>query len=113
MTRNVLITREKEQEIIAALKADSHASRVARAIGDVSYATVWRVADRADIELTAGRQAKGYKRLPLDQSAKIEERLRANRKATQEEVARVSGVSRSTVGRVERRIRQGAAAAAG
>ena len=50
MPRNVPITPEKEQEIIAALEKDSHASRVARTLGDVSYATVWRVADRNDIE---------------------------------------------------------------
>jgi hypothetical protein len=31
--------------------------RVARALGDVSYATVWRVADRNNIELTAGRKS--------------------------------------------------------
>ena len=28
---------------------------------------MWRVADRANIELTAGREAKGYKRLPPEQ----------------------------------------------
>ena len=45
MPRNIPITPEKEQEIIAALEKDSHASRVARTLGDVSYTTVWRVAD--------------------------------------------------------------------
>ena len=50
MPRNVRITRDKEREIIAPLEKDSHASRVARTLGDVSYATVWRVADRNDIE---------------------------------------------------------------
>ena len=42
MSRNVPITWEKEQEIIAALEKDPHASRVPRALGDVSYATAWR-----------------------------------------------------------------------
>ena len=77
----------------------------------VSFATVWRIADRAGIELTAGREAKGYKRLPAERRTTIEEGLRADPKLTQEEVARATGVSRSTVGRIERRIRHGAAVA--
>ena|SRR5215475_10038753 len=64
MPRNVPITPEKEQEIIAALEKDSHASRVARTLGDVSYATVWRVADRNAIALKAGRETMGRPRLP-------------------------------------------------
>ena len=55
----VPITPEKEQEIIAALEKDSHASRVARTLGDVSYATVWRVAERYAIALKAGRETMG------------------------------------------------------
>jgi hypothetical protein len=70
--------------------------------GDMSFATVWRVADRAGIELKAGREAKGYKRLPADRWRKIAETLAANPEATQEEVARATGVSRSTVGRLVR-----------
>jgi hypothetical protein len=67
MPRHISITPEKEQEILAALTRDSHASRVARTLGDVSYATVWRVAngknaDGKTIDLEAGRAAKGYKR---------------------------------------------------
>jgi hypothetical protein len=62
-------------------------------MGDVSFATVWRAADRAVIELTAGRAAKGYKRLPADQWTKIAETSK-NPKATQEQVARATGVSR-------------------
>ena len=100
------ITSEKEEAIIAALDRDSHASRVARALGDVSYATVWRVAQRKGIELAAGRDAKGYKRLPAEQWAKVEEAVRAHPGATQEELARRSGVSRSTVGRLVRARRQ-------
>ena len=68
----------------------------------VSFATVWRRADRAGIELTAGRAAKGCKRLPAEQYAKIITVRRANPKATQEEVAREAGVSRPTVSRVTR-----------
>jgi hypothetical protein len=71
MRRNVPITRKKEQEIIAALEKDSHASRVARTLGDVSYATVWRIADRAEKPWAArvyrrkcGRKSRG--RWPLN-----------------------------------------------
>ena len=66
MSRNVPITPEKEQEIIAALEKDSHASRVARTLGNVSYATVWRVADRNAIALKAGRETMGRPRLPAE-----------------------------------------------
>jgi DNA-binding Lrp family transcriptional regulator len=106
MGRGVPITLAKEEEIIAALEATPHASRVARKLG-VSFATVWRRADRVGIELTAGREAKGYKRLTADQYAKIIEVRRANPKATQEEVAREAGVSRPTVSRVTRGRRRG------
>ena len=67
----------------------------------VSFATVWRRADREGIELTAGRAAKGYKRLSAEQYAKIITVRRANPKAThRNEVAREAGVSRPTVSRV-------------
>jgi hypothetical protein len=88
MLRGARVTADKEEEIIAALTERSHASRVAREIGDVSFSTVWRVAERAGIELTAGREAKGYKRLAPDLWAKVAETLTANPKATQEQVAR-------------------------
>jgi len=107
MARGFPITLTQEEEIIAALEADPHASRVARKLG-VSFATVWRRAERAGIELTAGREAKGYKRLRADQYAKIIEVMRANPKATQEEVAGEAGVSRPTICRVARLIRRGA-----
>jgi hypothetical protein len=111
MRRARKITAEKEQDIIAALEANPHASLVARELGDVSFATVWRVAERAGIELTAGRAAKGYRRLSADRWAKIEEAVRANPKATQQQLARETGVSRSTVGRAVRGREQGAGAA--
>jgi hypothetical protein len=105
----VPITPEKEQEIIVALAKDSHASRVARALGNVSYATVWRVADRNEIDLKAGREAKGYKRQPPELWAKVEREVVASPHATQQELARKIGVSRSTVGRVVRGRRAAAA----
>jgi DNA invertase Pin-like site-specific DNA recombinase len=101
MGRRVPITLEKEEEIIAALATTPHASWVARELG-VSFATVWRRAERAGIELTAGRAAKGYKRLPAEQYAKIIAVRQENPQATQQEVARKAGVSRPTVSRVTR-----------
>jgi DNA-binding Lrp family transcriptional regulator len=106
MGRGVPITLAQEEEIIAALEATSHASQVARELG-FSFATVWRRADRVGIELKAGKDAKGYKRLSADQRARIIEVWRANPQATQEEVAREAGVSRPTVSRVTRAHRRG------
>lgn len=83
------IPSEKEEAILAALGRDAHASRVARALGDVSYATVWR----EGIDLAAGREAKGYKRLPPEQWAKVEDAVRAHAAATQQELARQTGVT--------------------
>src|SRR5215470_6955727 len=108
MPRDVPITPEKEQEIISALEKDSHASRVARTLGDVSYATVWRVADRNAIALKAGRETMGRPRLPAEVWAKIAREVAANPNATQKELARKIGVSRSTVGRVMRAPRDAA-----
>jgi len=103
------ITPETESRIISALETDAHASRVARALGDVSYATVWRVAARARIELTAGRQTMG-RPLPPERWAKVERAVAAHPEATQEELARQCGVSRSTVGRALRARRAAIAA---
>jgi hypothetical protein len=111
MPRHVPITPEKEEEIRAALGKDPHASRVARTLKDVSYATVWRVADRASIELTAGREAKGYKRFSTDRWAEVENAVLRNPNMTQEQLAHEIGVSRSTVGRAERALRAAAASA--
>jgi DNA-binding XRE family transcriptional regulator len=78
----------------------SHASWVAGEEG-VSFSKVWRLAEAAGIELTAGREAKGYKRLTPERRAKVIEARRANPDATQEQIARKAGVSRSTVCRIE------------
>jgi DNA-binding XRE family transcriptional regulator len=101
MKRGVPVTATEEQNIIAALEKTPHASLVARKIGR-SFSTVWRVAERAGIELTAGREAKGYKRLPAARRAEIAEVRRAMPDTTQEEVARRAGVSRATVSRLMR-----------
>ena len=69
---------------------------------------MWRRAESAGIELTAGRGAKGYKRLSPEQRAKVGEARRLNPTGNQEEVASAAGVSRSTVSRIERVDRRGA-----
>jgi hypothetical protein len=103
MRRGVRIPDETEAAIKAELEKMPHASQVAReSKGAWSYSTVWRVAARAGIELTAGREAEGYKRLAPEQWAKVAAALAANPQATQEQVARKTGVSRSTVGRAVR-----------
>ena len=108
MPRNVPITPERNEKLLPRRKRDSHASRVARTLGDVSYATVWRVADRNDIVLKAGRETMGRPRLPAEVWAKIAREVTANPNATQKELARKIGVSRSTVGRVMRAPRDAA-----
>ena len=70
--------------------------------GAWSYSTVWRVAERECIELTAGREAKGYKRLAPERRDKVIEARRLNPTGTQQKVVRAAGVSRSTVSRIER-----------
>jgi hypothetical protein len=65
MPRGVPIPPEKEARIIARLLVERHASLVAREEG-VSFA---KLADRECIELTAGREAKGYWRLSPDPGA--------------------------------------------
>ena len=70
--------------------------------GAWSYATVWRVAARAGIELTAGRTTMGRPRLPPEKWAKVGQAVAAHPEATQLELARECEVSRSTVGRVVR-----------
>jgi DNA-binding XRE family transcriptional regulator len=94
------ITPETESRIISALENDAHASRVARALGDVSYATVWRVAHRYSIALTAGRETMG-RRLSADRRAAVIEARRASPDAPQREIAERAGVSRSSVRRIE------------
>ena len=69
MPRDIAIIPDEELKIMEALKETPHASLVARKIG-WSFSTVWRVAERAGIELTAGRRTKGYKRLPAECRAK-------------------------------------------
>ena len=92
------IPEETEAAIKAQLEKIPHASRIAReSKGAWSYATVWRVAARAGIELTAGRRTMS-RPLPPEKRSKVEQAVAAHPDATQEELARQCGVSRSTVG---------------
>lgn len=100
MRRGVPITEGEEARIKARLAAKPHASLVAReSRGAWSYSTVWRVADRAGIPLTAGRETMGGERLSAEQRAAVIEACRANPQATQAEIARAAGVSRASVSR--------------
>lgn len=109
MPRGVPITEDEEATIKAALTAKPHALQVAReSRGAWSYATVWRVADRAGIPLTAGRETMG-RRLSSEQRAAVAEARRNNPNGIQQEIARAAGVSRVTVSRIERRGRRSVA----
>ena len=89
---NFPISEFEEGKITAALRKNPHASAVARASkGAWSYATVWRVADRWNIVLTAGRETMGRHRLSAEQRAAVIELDRANPRATQAEIARAVG----------------------
>jgi hypothetical protein len=115
MAHHKRISEGKDAAIVARLLETPHASLVAREDGEVSYATVWRIADREGIELTEGRKAKGYKRLSPQRRAAVMAELCARPAATQAEIAHATGVSRPTVTRIEggrRRHRKLAAAAA-
>lgn len=91
MPRGVPTSPDKEARIIARLLVERHASRVARDEG-VSFAKVWRLADRECIELTAGQEAKGYWRLSPERRAAVIEARRNNPDGTQLEIARAAGV---------------------
>ena len=100
---------KRESRIIARLLVERHASLVAREEG-VSFAKVWRLADRECIELSAGQEAKGYWRLSPARPAAVIEARHMNPDGTQQEIARAAGVSRATVGRIERGDCRGGAA---
>jgi len=100
MGRGVPITEDEKHAIAAVLAKNPNASFVARKTG-WSFTTVWRVAVWASIELTAGRQTMGRKRLTAGKRVAVARALEANPKATQREIARQTGVSRATISRIE------------
>jgi hypothetical protein len=103
MPRRLIITDEVEAAIKVELAKKPHATLVAReSKGAWSYSTVWRVADRNNIPLTAGRETMGRPRLPPEVRSKVEQAVAGQADTTQVELARQCGVSRSTVGRVVR-----------
>jgi hypothetical protein len=88
------------------INKNPHATGIARASkGAWSYATVWRVADRWNIALTAGRETMGRRRLSVEQRAAVIGLDRANPKATQAEIARAVRIIRPSVSRIVPRRR--------
>ena len=55
------LSAEQRAQIIGALKANPNASEVARQIGGVSYAVVWKIAKAAGIDLTRGKAARDHR----------------------------------------------------
>jgi transposase-like protein len=93
---------KKRAQIIAALEVNPNANGVAREVGGVNPHTVWRIAKKLNIKLTAGRAAQGRK-MPSKKRARIIAALKLNPKPS--EVARqVGGVSTSTVYEIARQL---------
>jgi hypothetical protein len=95
---------EKRRQVIAALTVNSNATAVAREIGGVSAAGVWKIAKRAGIELTAGIAARGCNhRVPPEKRAAIVAALNVNPNAAAaaREVGGVSGVGVWKIAQVE------------
>jgi hypothetical protein len=98
------LTEEKRQKVIAALNINSNATAVAREIGGVSAAGVWKIAKKTGIELTAGMAARGCNnRVPPEKRAAIIAALNVNPNATAvaREVGGVSGVGAWKIAQVE------------
>src|ERR1700733_9556013 len=87
------LTEDKRRQVIAALNVNSNATAVAREIGGVSAACVWKIAKKAGIDLTAGIAARGCNnRVAPEKRSEIIAALSINPNATA--VAReVGGVS--------------------
>src|ERR1700733_7617005 len=99
------LTEEKRRRVIAALNTNSNATAVAREVGGISAAGVWKIAKRAGIELTAGIAARGCNnRVPPEKRAEIVAALNVNPNATAvaREVGGGSGVGVWKIAQVER-----------
>ena len=73
------LTEEERLQVLAALDINSNATAVAREIGGVSAAGVWKIAKGAGIELTAGKAAPGCNnRVAPEKRAEIVAALNAN-----------------------------------
>ena len=77
------LSAEQRAQIIAALKENPNATQLAREVGGVNYRTVVRLAERAGIELTAGKAARGHPRVSSEKQAQIIAALKDNPNATQ------------------------------
>jgi CRP-like cAMP-binding protein len=109
MRRRVPITKDDEAAIKAALTRNPHATAGAERARGHGASTVWRVAFRAGIELTAGRKTMGRHRLSAEQRAAVIEAARTKPEPTQAEIARTVGISRPSVSRIIPRRRRRAA----
>ena len=90
--------------MIAALNVNSNATAVAREIGGISAAGVWKIAKKAGIELTAGIAARGCNhRVASAKRAAIVAALNVNPNATAvaREVGGISGVCVWKIAQVE------------
>jgi hypothetical protein len=99
------LTEEKRRQVIAALTVNSNATAVAREIGGVRAAGVWKIAKKAGIELTAGLAARGSNnRKPPEKRAAIVAALIVNPNATAvaREIGGVSGAGVWYIAQVER-----------
>jgi transposase-like protein len=94
---------ENRAKIIAALKANPNARAVAEEIGGVSSVTVWKIAKQIGIDLTAGKAAQGWPRLPPEKRAKIIAALKTNPHA-KAVAKRVGGVGTTTVVNIARQM---------
>ena len=93
------LSAEQRAQIIAALKENPNATQLAREVGGVNYRTVVRLAERAGIELTAGKAARGHPRVSSEKQAQIIAALKDNPNATQ--IARkIGSVSHTKVGKI-------------
>jgi hypothetical protein len=99
MTRRRLVTAEAEEEILSALAKRSNALAAARDLG-WSFSTVWRVADRRGIDLEDGLKSRSPWYREPERQARVEAVAEANPGTTQEEAARMAGVSRSAFRRI-------------
>jgi hypothetical protein len=98
------LTEENRRRVLAALTVNSNATAVAREIGGVSAAGVWKIAKKAGMELTAGIAARGCNnRVSTDKRAEIVAALNVNPNATAvaREVGGVSGVGVWKIAQVE------------
>jgi hypothetical protein len=86
----------KRARIIAELRKNPNAHQVMRAVGGVSYGSVWLIAKAAGIDLIVGRDVKRKPKITVEKRAQIVAALRADPNARK--VARlIGGISNVSV----------------